>query len=318
MSRSARLWSIRLICAAATLCIMMPATAETTGSVTCRIEAGEYRLTEAGQGVELNLEGFGVVGTHGGPRLPGRIFAIALPPGAEVSGVSFRGKAEAIPGTFRIAPAEPHRLIGEENPEFRKQQLAEWTATRDGIYSSDQGWPASPVEFIRRAGLRKYNLADVRVAPFRYHPLSGQLYHYPVLEVMVNYTLGDDSSRMAISDSVPQMERTARDVILNYEQAQAWYPETTAPGTMKDFVLITTEALSPYVTALVSHEASKGRTPEVVTVEWIYANYSGYDDAEKVRNFLRDKYPSSQWGIRDVLLVGHHDQVPMRLAWQEV
>ncbi len=320
MSRTAHVWSIRLACLFAVLCLVAPATvtAATAGSVTCRIETGEYRFSESGGGAELNLEGFGVVGTPGGPRLPGKIFAIALPPGADVTGVSYQGKAIALPGTFAIEPAGLPRVIGEEDPQIRKQQLARWTATRDSIYSSNQGWPASPVEFVRRAGLRKYNLADVRISPFRYHPLSGKLYHYPVLEVTVEYTLDESAGRMAIEDSVPQMEQTAKSVILNYHQAQAWYPETAAPGTTRDFVLITTEALSSSVTALVNHEASKGRTPEVVTVEWIYANYSGYDGAEQIRNFLRDKYPSSQWGIRDVLLVGHHDEVPMRQAWQDI
>jgi len=320
MSGIARLWSIRFVCVFVVLCAVVPftAAADTTGSVTCRIEVGEYRVTEADGSVELNLEGFGVVGTAGGPRLPGKIFAIAVPPGAMVTGVSVDGKATLLPGTFRIEPVGLPRMIGEEKADVYQRQLAEWTATRDGIYSNDQGWPARPVEFVRRAGLRKYNLADVRVAPFRYHPLSGTLYHYPKLEVTVEYTLATGAGRMAVADHIPQMELTAKSVILNYDQAQAWYPETTAPGSTKDFVLITTEALSSSVTALMNHEAAKGRTPEVVTVEWIYANYSGYDNAEKVRAFLRDKYPSSQWGIRDVLLVGHHDQVPMRLAWQDL
>ncbi len=37
-----------------------------------------------------------------------------------------------------------------------------------------------------------------------------------------------------------------------------------------------------------------------------------------MRNFLRDKYPSSEWGIEDVLLVGDYDDVPMRRTWQDV
>jgi hypothetical protein len=37
-----------------------------------------------------------------------------------------------------------------------------------------------------------------------------------------------------------------------------------------------------------------------------------------MRNFLRDKYPSGEWGIEDVLLVGHYDDVPMRRTWQDL
>jgi hypothetical protein len=49
-----------------------------------------------------------------------------------------------------------------------------------------------------------------------------------------------------------------------------------------------------------------------VTKTWIESEYSGYDTAEKIRNFLRDKYPSEQWGIQDVLIVGHYDDIPLR------
>jgi hypothetical protein len=70
------------------------------------------------------------------------------------------------------------------------------------------------------------------------------------------------------------------------------------------------------VAPLVDWETVKGRTVEVVTTSWINSNYSGYDLAEKMRNFLRDKYPADRWGIEDVLLVGHYDDVPMRRTGQ--
>ena len=69
---------------------------------------------------------------------------------------------------------------------------------------------------------------------------------------------------------------------------------------------------------MVDWEISKGRTVEVVTTSWISSNYAGYDLAEKIRNFLRDKYPSEEWGIEDVLLIGHYDDVPMRRCDQDL
>jgi hypothetical protein len=47
-------------------------------------------------------------------------------------------------------------------------------------------------------------------------------------------------------------------------------------------------------------------------------NYEGYDLAEKMRNFLREKYPTEEWGIEDVLIVGHRDDIPMRRTWQSL
>jgi hypothetical protein len=53
-------------------------------------------------------------------------------------------------------------------------------------------------------------------------------------------------------------------------------------------------------------------------VEWIDANYEGYDLSAKMRVFLREKYPADQWGILNVCLVGSVDDVPMRTTAQYV
>jgi hypothetical protein len=72
------------------------------------------------------------------------------------------------------------------------------------------------------------------------------------------------------------------------------------------------------VAPLVAWETSKGRTVEVVTMSWIDATYWGWDPAHSIREFLREKYPSAEWGIEDVLLVGHYDDVPMRRTAQDL
>jgi len=72
------------------------------------------------------------------------------------------------------------------------------------------------------------------------------------------------------------------------------------------------------VNDLVDWEEAKGKDVKVVTTSWISSNYNGYDLAEKIRNFLRDKYPSNEWGIEDVLIVGDYDNVPMRRCAQDV
>jgi hypothetical protein len=120
-------------------------------------------------------------------------------------------------------------------------------------------------------------------------------------------------------DSLARTEQVAEEIIINYEQVKNWYPKgTIAGGGLHDYVIITLDSLTSSVTPLVDWEATKGRTVEVVTTSWINSNYNGYDLAEKMRNFLREKYPSEEWGIEDVLLVGHYDDVPMRLCWQDL
>ena len=56
---------------------------------------------------------------------------------------------------------------------------------------------------------------------------------------------------------------------------------------------------------LLAHKAAAGVTGTIVTVEQIYANYSGADQQEKIRNFIIDAY--NNWETDFVLLGGDAD-----------
>ena len=290
------------------------------GGISVTIPVGTYEIKDTKQGQKIMVENFGRLLVPGKPNLPSKIFAIAIPPGAEVFEVTFEtGESITLPGIYKISPAPLPRVIGQEDPLIYEQDKKMYEENFNAVYGSDDLYPQNIVEFVGPAGYRKYNLVDVRVTPFTYRPLSGQLTYYPEVTVHVSYTIPEDFSIEDImSDNLPRTERIAREFILNYDQAKSWYPKDMNIGKgLHDFVIIALDALTSSVTPLVDWETAKGRTVEVVTTSWINSNYTGYDPAEKIRNFLRDKYPSSAWGIEDVLLVGHRDNVPMRRTWQD-
>lgn len=168
------------------------------------------KRTDAGQGVAL--EGFGVLHEPGVPQLPVRIFPIALPPGAELVDVSWSAR-------------EP---IDPENPQLRAAELRRFAANRSAIYGSDEPYPAEPISLERRARYRGCNLVDVRVVPLAYRPASGRLLRYMDLTVHVGYRLPARPVR-AVAERWPTIQRTARELILNCEQAVGWY----APPPMR-------------------------------------------------------------------------------------
>jgi hypothetical protein len=290
------------------------------GQISVTIPVGIYDVRQTAEGQEVFVEDFGRLLVPGKPNLPSKIFAIAIPPGAEVSDVSFDlGGGVLLPGTYEISPVLLPRVIGQENPLFYERDRERYEENFNSVYGSDEPYPASVGEVVRTAGYRRYNLVDVRVVPFSYRPQSSQLTYYPEVRVNISYAFPKNFSADDIMiDNPARAERVAEEIILNYDEAQSWYPNATGGKGDYDFVIITLDALTSYVTPLVSWEMAKGRSVNVVTTSWISANYSGYDLAEKMRNFLRDKYPSAQWGIEDVLLVGDYDDVPMRRCWQDV
>ncbi len=288
-------------------------------AVTITVSVGSYAVSETAEGHTLSAEGFGRLAEPGKPLLPARILPIAIPPGARVVGVDYQcGPEIVLPGTYAVKPTPVPRVIGEEDPAVRQAWEQTYEANRAAVYGSNMPYPPDAVEFVRAAQYRKYNLADVRVAPFVYRPQSGQLSYYEHVQVHVRYML-PAVPRTTIVDDLPQTEEFARGLIVNYDEAQAWYPAAPpARRDLHDFVIITLDSLTSAVTPLVAWQTEKGRSVEVVTTAWINANYTGYDLAAKMRVFLREKYPSSEWGIQDVLIVGNRNEVPMRRCEQNL
>ncbi len=290
-------------------------------NIEVNIPVGEYNINYVDGKSEVSVEGFGYVNVPGAPRLPSRIFAVAVPPGAEIQGVKVKSKQTVeFPGQYEVKAVPVYRVIGEENPEIYAEELERYRMTKERIYGSNDLYPSGLAEFIGQAGYRKYNLADVRITPFQYNPVSGKLYYFPEISIEVEYVLpgkNDDMREPVLYDCQPRMESQARLIMLNYDQAQEWYPKCSSGKGLYDYVIITTEALRPSIGSLVDWESDKGRNVRVVTVNWIESNYAGADTAQKMRNFLLEKYPTSEWGIEDVCFVGHHSDVPMRTVWQD-
>ena len=307
--------------------LMIQSVVVSADEITVTIPIGTYEIKDTQQGHQISVENFGRLLVPGKPNLPSKIFAVAIPPGAEVTEITFvTGEGIALPGIYEIPPALLPRVIDQEDPLIYERHKRMYEENFNSVYRSDEPYPQNIVEFVRFAGHRKYNLVDVRVTPFTYlkvqnshRPLSGQLTYYPEVTVHISYTYPKDfSSEDIMIDNLPRKERAAEEFILNYDQAKNWYSSDKTGPEKHDFVIITLESLTSSVTPLVNWETSKGRNVKVVTTSWINSSYDGYDLAEKMRNFLRDKYPSGEWGIENVLLVGHYDDVPMRRCWPDI
>jgi hypothetical protein len=288
-------------------------------TVSVKISSRSYEITATHQGHEITIENFGYLLVPGKPILPSKIFAIAIPPGAEVVEITFEpASGITLPGSYEVPPAPLPRVIGQEDPRIYEKRRQQYDDNFNLVYGRDKPYPQDILEFKRRAGYRKYNLVDVRFTPFTYNPVSGHLTYYPEVLVHVSYRLPETPSEL-IADGSVKTERIAEEIIFNYDQTRNWHQQNESlDRNLHDFVIITTNSLLSSVTPLVEWETSKGRTVEVVTTSWINSSYGGYDLAERMRNFLRDKYPSGEWGIEDVLLIGHYDDVPMRRTWQDL
>ena len=288
------------------------------GEISATIAVENYEIESTEQGDEISVEDFGHLLIPGKPNVPSRIFSIAIPPGAEFVDFSFEvTDSEALVGSYNLLPVPVPEIIGEENQEAYMQELEKYNDNYKQTYGSDDPYPSSVVEFVQTAGQRRYNLVDVRVIPFTYHPISGELIYHSEISIDISYTFpeGFNPDEVMIDD-VPRAEQLAEKIIYNYDQAQGWYPVGAGNKETYDFVIITLDSLESKIEPLVEWEENKGNKVYVATTDWIDSHYDGWDLAEKMRNFLREKYPSEKWGILDVCLIGDYDDVPMRYTAQ--
>ncbi|MBN1878601.1 hypothetical protein JW823_00645 [bacterium] len=282
-----------------------------SGRISVTVPVLMDNMLEQDGGDEVSISGYGYLREPGCPRLPARIYAVAIPPGAVYESLSVRtGTPQELDG-IDIPPAPAPRTIetGDVRSDSKESRLFE--DNQRAVYGSDDLYPAAIAEYVRSGGFRKYNIVDIRVSPYQYRPVSGTLVYYPDITLDVHYRM-PVSSQPAMIDNQPRMEQRAQSLILNYDQAQAWYPSNPGSRGLYEYVLITTSALQTVAADLVDWEIIKGRTATSVTTEWINSTYPGVDLAQKMRNFLREKYPSAEWGIEDVCLVGAMANVPMR------
>lgn len=79
-------------------------------------------------------------------------------------------------------------------------------------------------------------------------------------------------------------------------------------GEPADYIIITMNAWKPALNYYVSQKSTQGYMPRVFSVEDIYVNYSGTEQCEKIKNFIKDAF--NVWSISYVLLVGDFNYIP--------
>jgi hypothetical protein len=279
-----------------------------------KLEAGEYHW-ELGtdKGDNLIAPQFGMINNPGKPRMPSKIFYIAVPPDAEISIVSFSGNARELDGIYNIESAELALPAREFTNEEYNAAKKERDANYNQIYSSNNPFPSVFAENLGTGGFRKYRFLQIRYSPWQYCPKSMKIQFTPEIQVSIEYKrLGKLDNNLKLYDT--GNEDTARELILNYGDAQKWYPPTPKPLDASDYryVIMCTDATRDAVEPLVNWKESIGMRVHVFTKEWLEANtaYPSYELERQIRYYLRDNYLT--WGAEYFLIVADTDIIPMR------
>jgi hypothetical protein len=296
------------------LLIYQVASAVQETTVTLTFEKNQLLFDQVRGYDRVRLMGGGVISQLGEPVLPAKQILVAIPSGAEATDIHVRSLSSAqIVGSYHMYPGQPPaRLDGSPPPAFEEPNPQ--------VYSSHLPYPAQLGNLTGQTDLAGQQMAVVNVHPVQYVPASGQLILHQELELTVqsqpgyatdeSYAKFTDKLRAHYERSIQNMVVNPQDVLLNPPMRAA---SKSLPSGDFDHVVITSPTYAPHFDDLVEWHNKRGLRDTVVTTSYIYSNYSGSDNPEKIRNFVIDAHGT--WGTIYFLMGGEDETVPFKYIY---
>ena len=240
----------------------------------------------------------------GEPMVPFYSARILLPQNTEVKNVTVRHGAPLVETGIDILWGQPPCTFSDTPVKVGRNEE---------IYGSDTVYPGKMIDVVSVQSFRGFQILYVNLFPLQYQPKSQTVHFYETMTVDVHFSKGAHHTlyrglagdREAVGSMVNNP-----DVLSTYTVTAAQDPSPLLdPGTY-EYVIITSSTLAPTFQSLINHKAAYVNGAQIVDIQWIYANYTGYDNPEKVRNFIIDAY--NTWGTNWCLLGGDVDVVPYR------
>ncbi|MEO0094665.1 MAG: C25 family cysteine peptidase [candidate division WOR-3 bacterium] len=288
------------------------------------VEELKYQIENIQGFQRINLENGASFGTPGAPEIPAFVYNISLPSNQRIKSVRVIDEEwSQILGEFYIYPVQAPAIIGE---------TLEFTEPDSAIYNSPLFYPQNIVTSFHSGNLRGYRIGQILITPFRYNPLLKrlELLNKLCLEIETEYEQGGIRPLRQTGFSKTIFEKILFALFENKNSDIIHIPdfyieenlEDLAPsdlpsllGPPVDLVIITTQSLVSAYEHFAYYKKLLGFNTAIKTMEWIKQSYSGIDDAEKVRNFIKDAV--EKWGVSVVILGNDVPDVPTRWVWVE-
>jgi ELWxxDGT repeat protein len=264
----------------------------------------------------------------GTPMLPLVPVEIVVPAGRSVASVDvLQGATIALPGSYAIEVAAEPELLGP----YTEAGSAEMFAVPSSEPTSGDTSSESPLEVVGVQRQRGVDILMVNLHPVRYAAATGSVSYYTTLTL--NVTLSNRGSPwldggLAAPCRTDELQ-SLKPEVANPSDLES-YLETPAPlaslstagicnpADSYQYVVITSQAMLDATTDytlrdLLAAKRALGMSATAVTLEDIYASYTGVDQPEQIRNFIRDAY--TNWETSFVLLGGDTNVLPYRGLW---
>ena len=259
----------------------------------------------------VRLKGCELTDRVGEPQLPVYIARIVLPCGSIVKEVRAKSLAyEDLPGKYHIYPVQPPQVLCKDEKDIV------FIPPADSVYNSANPYPSKLIEFAGTGHLGGYQIASFLVYPVQYIPKDRKLRLHTKIEFVVHFEQNKAAyplqAKCRSNKGQKLYEDLIKPLVLNPDDVKPPLYKSMPPNGY-EYVIITSNEFVDAFEPLAHWNTKRGIPTVIRTTSWIYSNFDGIDEAERIRNFIKVAYQDS--GLVWVLLGGDVDIVPPRIAF---
>jgi hypothetical protein len=173
----------------------------------------------------ISIAGYGVTDQPGQAELPVRGAMLGIPVLSDPTLEIIQAKSVTLPGKYQLCTTEtpildleiPGNLAFEDGSMLQDSEVTRLVGFQ----------PSEPAELSETAFLRSQRIAQIRLYPFQYNAISGELRYYELITARLVFNVETSSPELSVKGvltSVPEgaFESILQDSLLNYEQAYGW------------------------------------------------------------------------------------------------
>jgi uncharacterized repeat protein (TIGR01451 family) len=183
----------------------------------------EQGMAESGPCDRVTVAGYAASDAAGWPALPLRGSMLGVPPGVELRLTVVEAEDIVLAGAYSVCPV-PHPIV-DQDPAVTVRYRGMAFRRDEEAYGRDAFYPPSVAEIASTGFVRGQRVAQLRLHPLQYNPVTGQLRRYRRIRVRLDF-VGQGAGRALASDDAGvdegPFEASLRRMLLNAASARAW------------------------------------------------------------------------------------------------
>jgi hypothetical protein len=276
------------------LSLSIPSVFSSNDAFTVEYSFDSLTITDCGKWIEGTI----LQEIPGEPLIPYYPASILLPQDATVKDVKVKTNPPVIQKGIDIPWGQPPCSFESTPAPVEKNEA---------IYSSDNTYPGTLFEVVSVESFRGFQILNVHLFPVQYKPKSHTVKFYQTITVEVKFGKG---LKNKLYRGLQEDISTVTTMVDNPDMAET-YGDGGIILPTEEYIIITNDTLKPEFQKLADWKANFVNGYGVYTVSWIYSNYTGVDNQEKIRNFISDWYTNHDTSY--VLLGGDIAVIPHRM-----